>query len=87
MPVAFEYLITKGHSTFADYKSNTYLLAIRPMISAVASFRKTVAIGLTFKICAGYIIEQNVVFKSKQPAKILLQMQFQRFLVRQQLIQ
>lgn len=82
-----EHFIAQRHPTTRHDQSNADLFAVAALVAGIASLRQRIAIRLAFKESAGDVVEQQVVFEIEEFAEPVLEMSFERCLVREQLIQ
>ena len=86
MGIASEHLVAQRKAIKGDDEGDQDLLAVRAMVTRVATLRLGIAFCLTFEIRAGDVVEQHLVRNREQPAATLRQMRFQGGFVGEEMI-
>ena len=79
--VAGKHLVADGQSFGGDHQAEVDLFAVRPLVTRIATRGFGVAFGLTFKICAGHVVEQELELHAKPTLVTLVQMRAEFILV------
>ena len=61
--IAGEDLIAQRHTLLGHHQTNTHLQAVRPTVARIAALCLWVAGALSFKISAGHVVEQQIIFE------------------------
>jgi len=85
--VAGEHLVAERDALARHHQTDANLLAISPMVTAVAAAGKCVAGGLALEVRARHVVQQQLVVEREQRSEALLEMDLQGFLVRQQAVE
>ena len=86
-PIAREHLVAQRHSLARHHQRDAHLLAVRPVIPAVAALRQRIARRQSLEVRARHVVQQQVVLQREQLPQPRLQVTFDRFLVRQQTVE
>ena len=81
--IAGKHLIAERDAVARHHQADANLLAVGPMVAAVAAAGERVALGLTLEVCARHVVQQQLIVKLEQ----LLEMYLQRSLMRQQTVE
>ena len=81
--VAGEYLVAQRNALARHHQPDAHLLAVTPMVAAVAALGERIGGGLSLEIRARHVVEQKLVVEPEQLAQAPLEMPLQRPLVRQ----
>ena len=85
--VAGEHLVAQRHALARHHQADADLLAVRPMVAAVAARGQRVGLRLALEVGAGHVVQQQLVVELEQLAQAALEMGLQRRLVRQQAVE
>jgi hypothetical protein len=85
--VAVEDLVAERDPLPGDHQSDADLLAVGPVVPAVAALRLRVPCGQALEVGTGDVVEQKVVLQSKELSEPFLEMHLNRLLVGQEPIQ
>ena len=86
-PVAGKHLVAERHAVTTHHQSDADLLAVRPVVAAVAAPGERVSLGLAFEERARDVVEQQLVVEREQLAEAALEMLLEGSLVRQDRIE
>src|SRR5690606_14010095 len=84
--VAGEDLVTDGVPLSSRDERDTDLLAVRPLVSAVASLRLLDAVGRSLEVRRRHVVEEQVVLEIEEVAQALSQVLLQRLLQPEKLV-
>ena len=85
--VAFEDLVAQRQPLTGHHQRDADLLAVRPVIAAVATLGQGVAFHSSLEVGRGDVVEEEVVFDTEQLSKPLPNVLFDFVFVRQDLVQ
>ena len=80
--IAGEQLVAQRHPLAGDDQGHADLLAVRPVIAAVAALGQRIVRAPAFEVRAGHVVEEQIVVEREELAERADQMLLQRRLVR-----
>ena len=86
-PVAREDLVPQGQPRAGDDEREAHLLAVRPVVAAVAPLREGVGHGVPFEVGARHVVEEEVIVHLEEFAEAGDEVRLQCGLVGQEVIQ
>lgn len=85
--IAGEHLVAQREAVEGHHQGDADLLAIGPVVAAVAATGQLVALGLALEVGAGHVVQQHLVVDREQLPAAPRQVRLQRGLVLQQQIE